>query len=545
MTTGVSIYLVSACTSGEQFVAAFRRYADKNGLFIPIASPIPAGRRGRFALTLSDGGVMIEGVADIVSAATTPSILHGRVGMTLRFSELDVASKTVLLELEQARLALKPQPPSVPPRPAAVPAEPRAKVPTPSGRVDANNARAECVAIGDIDALEQTVPQVPKPGGKFAIPSIPPVSGARTKAPSMVPTPKEIGPARPTKPTVPPVVRPQVPTPIDVSPARAPMHATPLSITAIDAPIVMPDEEPTQPPHLVRDAAANPTLDEELGPVPQVADAELFAGPTRDTETLAAAVPTDVPSDQPSGSGRVRRGGNTQSSGKLLRAATQIGLPIVQSKTPAQPSGAQPRPPVVADPTPSLAMPELSDEPTDVTSVPIVIPDGREDASTESSPVPGGGRKTVIGVAVVPEGVTVLPAIAAPISAPSLTAPPLASAPAVGAPVIEEPTGDWTMIPGEPPRILPRATARDEAAADEPTSPPVLPPTGNWTIAPVANSPDGWSEPSKVDLAPIRANVRSNVGPPVAMVSGEKALEVTSTAKHFDIEEETKAGVKI
>ncbi|MBA3503791.1 MAG: hypothetical protein H0T65_25745, partial [Deltaproteobacteria bacterium] len=94
MTSGAPIYLVSACASGEEFVAAFRRYADKNGLFIPIAAPIPAGRRGRFAVTLNDGGVMVEGDADIVSSALTPSVLHGRVGMTLRFIEPDIKSKT-------------------------------------------------------------------------------------------------------------------------------------------------------------------------------------------------------------------------------------------------------------------------------------------------------------------------------------------------------------------------------------------------------------------------------------------------------------------
>ena len=40
MTTGSTIYLVSACASGEEFVAAFRRYADKNGLFVPIGEPL-------------------------------------------------------------------------------------------------------------------------------------------------------------------------------------------------------------------------------------------------------------------------------------------------------------------------------------------------------------------------------------------------------------------------------------------------------------------------------------------------------------------------
>ena len=50
VTTGAPIFLVSACASAEEFVAAFRRYADRTGLFIPIAEPFsvevdPSGRR--------------------------------------------------------------------------------------------------------------------------------------------------------------------------------------------------------------------------------------------------------------------------------------------------------------------------------------------------------------------------------------------------------------------------------------------------------------------------------------------------------------------
>src|SRR5204863_5602889 len=137
VTTGALIYLVSACGSGEEFVAAFRRYADRNGLFVPMADPIAAGRRGRFAVALRDGGVLIEGEAEVISSARTPSVLHGRVGMTIRFSDLDDASKTVLVELEKARLTMKPQPPSVAPRKADVPAQPRPVPPAPTGRIDA------------------------------------------------------------------------------------------------------------------------------------------------------------------------------------------------------------------------------------------------------------------------------------------------------------------------------------------------------------------------------------------------------------------------
>ena len=179
---GAPIYLVSACASGEEFVAAFRRYADKNGLFIPIGEPLAPGGRHRFALTLRDGGVMIEGEAEIVSSARAPSVVHGRVGMTLRFVEPDDASRTTLGELERARLAMKPPPPSMPPRPAVIPAEPRPVPPAVQGRIDAVNALAECVAIGDVSALGPPLPPLaPPPTRSGTRSSLPPIAGARAK----------------------------------------------------------------------------------------------------------------------------------------------------------------------------------------------------------------------------------------------------------------------------------------------------------------------------------------------------------------------------
>src|SRR5206468_2627360 len=81
VTTGTPIFLVSACASAEEFVAAFRRYADRTGLFIPMAEPLPAGRTGRLALTLADGGVMIEGIAQVVTSSAKPVGLYGRPGI--------------------------------------------------------------------------------------------------------------------------------------------------------------------------------------------------------------------------------------------------------------------------------------------------------------------------------------------------------------------------------------------------------------------------------------------------------------------------------
>ncbi len=208
VTTGAPLYLVSACGSAEEFVAAFRRYADRTGLFVPSAAPLPAGRRGRLAITLSDGGVMIEGEAEILQSSVKPTVLHGRPGMTVKFVEPDEPSRLVIGELEKARLAMKPAPPSVPPRPADIPATPRPVVPAASGRIDAANALAECVVIGDPTTLKETATTPRAFGdGKFVVPAIPAVGAPRPKAASPITQPAA-KPAsageRPKTPTAPP-----------------------------------------------------------------------------------------------------------------------------------------------------------------------------------------------------------------------------------------------------------------------------------------------------------------------------------------------------
>ena len=52
------VYLVSRCGTIEEFVAAFRRYADRLGVFVPCATPVSVGRRARFAITLSTGAII-------------------------------------------------------------------------------------------------------------------------------------------------------------------------------------------------------------------------------------------------------------------------------------------------------------------------------------------------------------------------------------------------------------------------------------------------------------------------------------------------------
>jgi hypothetical protein len=461
VTTGAPIYLVSACTSGEEFVAAFRRYSDRHGVFVPIGDPLPAGSKGRFALTLKDGGVMIEGEAEIVSSAKTPSVVHGRVGMTLCFVEPDAASKTVLSELEKARLAMKPQPPSVPPRPAQLPAEPRPVPPAPLGRVDAVNALAECVAIGDVSSLAgAAVP--PKASQKFVVPSIPPMGGTRSTG-SL--------PALDRKPPTLPV------------------------------PIVPPPVADTKPDLLAtqRGQAPGPTRSDPLAPPP-----------TRPPRMATPVAPMPIVTRRPS---------------------PTAPPPIVQA-------------PVVAAPRPAVPEIEIA-EPTEITAIPQAPqPALAEPESTAAKErVKRETRKTVMGVAVVPGGVMVLPAAPA-IQLPSAeeadeqtsTGTPLdelvahsnavlGAGDVVDAPVIpptvEEatPSGDWTMTPGaHGPTIVPRQPATPQPIANAPSQPV----DADWMIALDPSRPDGWSEPSKVEKRP--AGVLPP-GPPMSAVASDTPLD--------------------
>lgn len=441
--TGAPIYLVSACSSGEEFVAAFRRYADRNGVvFVPIADPLPSGHKGRFALTLKDGGVMVEGEAEVVSSARTPSVLYGRVGMTMKFLVPDEPSKTTLGELEKARLALKPQPPTIAPRPAEIPAEPRPKPPPATGRIDAVNALAECVAIGEgIPAPGQGGEVPPKnPNPKFIVPSVPSVPAA-------------------------------TPTTMGVAPLQKPAKE--------DLSTTMRGTKPaTQLP-----ASRSPQTATPLAP-----------------------------------------------------------MPIVQL----------PAPPVVAVAKPRLPEIEVG-EPTDLSPIPQIddpVPEAQDKPKDRTVREP---RRTVIGVAVVPSGVMVLPAAPAirvpsedevrdtgvmnaqspqpiargvavdDVDALGETIPPRPMTPSMVQAIVEEPTpsGDWTMTPGaDGPTIT--ATPREKLARAGTSPAPAGPQTGDWMIALDPSQPDGWSEPSKIDKRPAG---ELPPGPPESVVSSARPLD--------------------
>ncbi len=585
MTTGVPIYLVSACASGEEFISAFRRYADRNGVvFVPIAQPLAPGRKGRFALTLKDGGVMVEGVAEVVSSARTPSVLYGRVGMTLKFTEPDEPSKTTLGELEKARLAMKPAPPSIAARPAEVPAEPRPTPPAPGGRVDAVNALAECVVIGDLSTLSSDdIP--PRMGNlKFVVPSIPPAPG-RPKAASVPPPTPPTRPPTGQNPTVPKSPTGQTPIvsrpPTGQTPivSRSPTGQTPIVARPPtgQTPIVAAPRPPTP-------AGAVPVVGKEtvmgmvaLGRPPADAPAAREDATMPTPASVAAAAATS-PRDRNELAQTVR--GPAPGVDLLAQRGPAAPMPVVArppTPTPPLPLPIAPPPPIIAPAPPIARHVEAADEPTDLTempqvddSIPIAVPSwgqgsGQGQGQGQNERQEKKPRKTVIGIAVVPSGVHVLPA--APPRRPNedelrdtsvMTAQDEASGPVritssrptevgvdalgatqvagkkfpsglLNAPTVEEPTpsGDWTMTPGEHgPTIARRVPAKPAAAVPVEDEAPIKsipagPSTGDWMIALDPSQPDGWSEPSKIGKPPPG----EPPGPPVSTVSSDKDLD--------------------
>jgi hypothetical protein len=215
------VYLVSRCSSIEEFVAAFRRYADRLGVFVPAGSPVAVGRKGRFAITLKDGRIVIDGDAEVIMSSARASGLHGRPGMTLRFTRVDDHSRAVLDHLEKVRFGAKVTVSSAHLTARPGPSTPDPGPPTPAKPgSDPAQTLAECAVIGD-----------DVPAGATG-PGSGPISGRR--APGSVPPPLG-GPGASGKFAI-PAIAPRTTSPVS-APVNAPVNAPPPMIASISAPV--------------------------------------------------------------------------------------------------------------------------------------------------------------------------------------------------------------------------------------------------------------------------------------------------------------------
>ena len=535
MTTGAPLYLVSACGSAEEFVAAFRRYADRGGLFVPIADPLPAGKHGRVALALSDGRIILEGEIEVSASWPRPSPLYGRIGMTLKFVAPDDATKTTLTELEKARLAMKPPPLTATPRAGDVPATPRAVAPPVGGRIDAANALAESIAIGDVGAWRDATPKatVDSPSQKFVIPTIPQVGAPRPKSQS-VPPALQPRISEPTKPpplpgTIPVVIPPKIITPpIGVG------RATVMGMPAMDREPAAPEPPPVISAKVTQEGIqpATPPKGTSMG-MPPIARAPsegvlvVSTPPRRD--------PTPIP----------KRGEAIQIPKREIAIGKQttLGMPIVRAPadteameplspppTPTSTGAAARRahtpstPPAPRNPTPFAPLPVVkrpaidpsvvaADEPTDLTEIPPPPPVGDEQ------------KKTSLGVQMMSATPVEMswdesgPAYVGP--PPDSTTRPSGSlrASEIMAAMKGE---DWVMAPdASQPTVVPKSeppAAADQKAAEEKSGP------DDWAISLDPQAPGGWSAPAKVEKLPEPKQNPASGNRNIA-VSSSKAIE--------------------
>jgi hypothetical protein len=314
-----SYYLTSACDTADEFVAAFRRYAEKTMLFVPTQTPLANGTRARIAIALADGSVMLEGEIEVVGSTTRAVGLHGRAGMSVRFIELDDTSRQVLDQLVRARLTSRPVP-----LPTHLRPRPRAgTVPEPSPELQAERARAASTVPGigptsNVNAeavpAECTLMELPQLGGATAGAAGNDIA-ARFDYSAPAPRDVEVHVESTVRAAVPPVRPMTIKGP---GPGRVPgaIAAPPA------APAPVPVAAPTPTP------APAPAIDEGSGAI--VLDASEV---TEMTEPPGAPPPTPVPS--PPKLPAAPRGRQSMSR-------TMLGVAPIVMKPPAPAASADP-----------------------------------------------------------------------------------------------------------------------------------------------------------------------------------------------------------
>lgn len=94
--------IVSKASSVESFIQLFRRFCDRESVFIATRTPKPIGTRTRFTINLITGEPMIAGYGEVTETYDNASSRYGRPGMRLSFVELDQQSAMVVNQLVQS-----------------------------------------------------------------------------------------------------------------------------------------------------------------------------------------------------------------------------------------------------------------------------------------------------------------------------------------------------------------------------------------------------------------------------------------------------------
>jgi hypothetical protein len=94
-----------------EFVEAFCRFADDDSIFLPVAQPLPIGRRLSVRVTLVDGTTVLGGEVEVIESVGDRGGAFGRNGMRVRLLRVGEATRGVHQSLLARRQRLAPRGP--------------------------------------------------------------------------------------------------------------------------------------------------------------------------------------------------------------------------------------------------------------------------------------------------------------------------------------------------------------------------------------------------------------------------------------------------
>ena len=91
--------IASGCATREAFISVFRRFCDRDAIFIATRTPKTAGADLQFSITLADGAPLIAGTGTVLESWSDTTSPYGRAGMRIRFDELSPSGRALIDEL--------------------------------------------------------------------------------------------------------------------------------------------------------------------------------------------------------------------------------------------------------------------------------------------------------------------------------------------------------------------------------------------------------------------------------------------------------------
>ena len=106
--------IASGCASRDAFISVFKRFCDRDSIFIATRTPKPAGADLQFAITLADGAPLIGGAGTVLESWTDETSPYGRAGMRIRFDDVTPSGRALIDELVAARKSEEQSQPAIP-----------------------------------------------------------------------------------------------------------------------------------------------------------------------------------------------------------------------------------------------------------------------------------------------------------------------------------------------------------------------------------------------------------------------------------------------